>query len=150
MYLALATYKEADTAHIYSIVRIVIPTVLKLLGTLPTTPLHSTPSKAPVQLHEPVVHIQPQELVVNTLSGFFAGDSVKIDDRILREWAKLSRKSIAEIEIESANGRSTQWKVKEITDAKHMGKGIVRIPEKACRILEVKEGETVTVQPVGT
>jgi len=137
MYLALAASENADTTYLNSVTRVIIPTVLKLLETITPTPLpESAPSK---------------QLVVDTLSGFFVGDSVQIDTELLEEWAELSnQKSISDVEIEAFGGEATQCKVKEINDSKLKGKGMIRIPEKICKTLEVKKGELVTVKPAST
>jgi predicted regulator of Ras-like GTPase activity (Roadblock/LC7/MglB family) len=141
MYLALAASEDADTTYLHSVTRVVILTVLKLLETITPappaspTPLQSAPSK---------------QLVVDTLSGFFVGDSVQIDIELLEEWARLLRESVSEVEIESADGEAMQCKVKEINDSKLKGKGIIRIPEKVCKTLEVKKGELVKVKPAST
>jgi len=137
MYLALAASENADTTYLHSVIRVIIPTVLKLLETVTPTPLpQSAPSK---------------QLVVDTLSGFFVGDSVQIDTELLEEWAELSnQKGISEVEIESFGGEATQCKVREINDSKLKGKGMIRIPEKVCKTLEVKKGELVKVKPAST
>ena len=137
MYLALAASENADTTYLHSVIRVIIPTVLKLLETVTPTPLpQSAPSK---------------QLVVDTLSGFFVGDSVQIDTELLEEWAELSnQKGISEVEIESFGGEATQCKVREINDSKLKGKGMIRIPEKVCKTLEVKKGELVMVKPAST
>jgi len=136
MYLALATSKNADPTYLHSVTHVIIPTVLKLLETLVPTPLQSAPSK---------------QLVVDTLSGFFIGDSVKIDTKTLKEWSELlNQKSVEHVEIEAFGGKATQCKVKEIDDPKLKGKGMIRIPEKVCKTLEVKKGELVTVKPAST
>ena len=142
MYLALAASEDADTTYLHSVTRVIIPTVLKLLETI--TP---TPPASPIPLQsEP-----SKQLIVDTLSGFFVGDSVQIDTELLEEWAKLlNQKSISEVEIESVDGEATQCKVKEINDSKLKGKGMIRIPEKVCKTLEVKKGELVKVKPAST
>jgi len=136
MYLVLAAFENADTTYLNSVTRVIIPTVLKLLETITPTPLPSAPSK---------------QLVVDTLSGFFIGDSVQIDMELLEEWAKLlNQKSVNEVEIEAFGGKTTQCKAKEISDPQLKGKGMVRIPEKLCKTLEVKKGEVVKVKPTST
>ena len=76
---------------------------------------------------------------------------MQIDTELLEEWAKLSnQKSISDVEIEAFGGEATQCKVKEINDSKLKGKGMIRIPEKVCKTLEVKKGELVTVKPAST
>jgi len=136
MYLALAASKNADTTYLHSVTHVIIPTVLKLLEAITSTPLQFTPSK---------------QLVVDTLSGFFVGDSVQIDMETLEEWSKLlNQKSLDRVEIEAFRGKTAQCKVKEINDPKLKGKGMIRIPEKVCKTLEVKKGELVKVKPTST
>ena len=136
MYLALAASKNVDTTYLHSVTHVIIPTVLKLLETITPTPLQFAPSK---------------QLVVDTLSGFFIGDSVQIDTELLEEWAKLlNQKSVNQVDIEAFGGKATQCKVKEINDPKLKGKGMIRVPEKVCKALEVKKGELVKVKPAST
>jgi predicted regulator of Ras-like GTPase activity (Roadblock/LC7/MglB family) len=136
LYLALVASENADTIFLHSVTRVIIPTVLKLLETITPTPLQIEPSR---------------QLVVDTLSGFFIGDSVQIDTELLEKWAKLlNQKSVNLVEIEAFGGKATQCKVKEINDPKLKGKGIIRIPEKVCKTLEVQKGEAVNVKPAST
>ncbi len=136
MYLALATSKNADTTYLHSLTHVIIPTILKLLKTFIPTPLESTPSK---------------QLVVDTLSGFFVGDSVQIDTKTLEEWTKFfNQESVESVDIEAFGGKAAQCKVKEINDPKLKGKGMIRIPEKICKTLEVEKGELVKVKPIPT
>jgi len=148
MYLLLATSKHADKNHIYSITHVIIPTILKTLETFAPTHLQFTP---------------PKKLIVDTLSGFFAGDSVQIDAEILRDWTKNNdprarvkatlteeqntQESINHVKIETFGGNSTLCKVKEINDDKLKGKNMIRIPEKLCKSLEINKGDLVKVKP---
>ena len=132
MYIVLVTSKKADTTFLHSLTRVIFPTVLKLLEGIAPTPLHP-PLK---------------QFVVDTLSGFFVGDSVQIDLEILKQWSQLlNGKSVDEVEIEAVGGKVAQCKVKEINDSKLKGKGIIRLPEKIRKTLEVKNGELVKVKP---
>ena len=150
MYLVLATSKKADKTHIHSITNVIIPTILKTLETF--SPTHLQPSS-------------PQkELIVDTLSGFFKGDSVQIDKEILTSWnqndnprARVSaaitgeqtmHEPIDHVKIEALNGNSILCKVKEIDDQKLKGKNMIRIPEKLCKSLEINKGDTVKVKPL--
>jgi predicted regulator of Ras-like GTPase activity (Roadblock/LC7/MglB family) len=147
VYLVLATSKNADKTHIHSITNVIFPTILKTLEAF-----------APIHLQ----FQSSKELVVDTLSGFFAGDSVQIDVETLLEWTKnndprLSDKLtdeqklqeiIEHVRIETFSGNSTLCKVKEISDQKLAGKNMIRIPEKVCNTLEIKKGDIVTVKPV--
>ena len=101
----------------------------------------NTPLQLPTSKH----------VVVDTLSGFFVGDAVQIDTKILGEWDKLFEdRSVDHVEIEAFGGKATQCKVKEINDPKLKGKGLIMIPEKVCKKLEVKKGEMVKVKPAET
>ena len=148
IYLVLATSENTDKIHIYSITQVIIPTLLKTLDTI-------TPS---IQL------TPPKKLVVDTLSGFFAGDSVQIDAETLMEWTnnndlrarmkatitgeQNTQESIDHVKIETFGGNSTLCKVKEINDQKLKGKNMIRIPEKICNTLEIKKGDLVKVKPM--
>jgi len=133
MYLALAASKNADATFLQAIMHVIVPTVLKLLESTAPTPLQFAPSK---------------QLIVDTLSGLFVGDSVQIDLEVLKQWSELlNRKSVGEIEIETFSGKTTKCSAREINDPKLKGKGIIRIPERICKVLEVKKGEVVRVKP---
>jgi len=148
MYLLLATSKHADKNHIYSITHVIIPTILKTLETFAPTPLQFTP---------------PKKLIVDTLSGFFAGDSVQIDAEILMDWTKNNdprarvkaaiteeqntQESINQVQIETFGGNAAVCKVKEINDQNLKGKNMIRIPEKLCKSLEINKGDLVKVKP---
>jgi hypothetical protein len=147
-YLVLATAKNADK-HIYSITHVIIPTIIKSLEAFDQPHLQPSP---------------PKELVVDTFSGLFAGDSVQIDTETLLELAtsndphaRLSEDLtdeqkmetiIEHVKIETFGGNSTLCKVKEINDPDMKGKNMIRIPEKVCNTLEIKSGDRVTVKPV--
>ena len=149
MYLVLETSVNVDKTHIYSITHVILPTILKTLETFAPTHLQVTP---------------PKKLVVDTLSGFFARDSVQIDAETLMDWTKNSnprdkvndelteeektQKIIEHVKIETFGGNSTLCKVKEINDQKLKGKNMIRIPEKLCNTLEIKKGDLVKVKPM--
>ena len=73
VHLVLATSKNADRTQIYAITNVIFPTILKTLEAF-----------APIHLQ----FQSSKELVVDTFSGFFAGDSVQIDAETLLEWTK--------------------------------------------------------------
>jgi len=134
MYLAIAASKNADMAYIHSIVNVIVPTVLKILKTVVPTPPKMAPS---------------QQLIVESLSGFFVGDAVQVDEEVLRQWSKdLKGKGVGEVEVEAFGGKVVRCKVKAIGDSNYKGKGLVRVPEKVAKELEVKEGELVRIKPV--
>jgi len=134
MYLVISTSKNADMTYVHSIANVIVPTVLKLLKSVAPTP----PKTAPAQ-----------QLIVESISGFFVGDTVQVDEEILRQWLKdFKGKSVGEVEVESFGGKVIQCKVKAISDSKYEGKGLIRIPEKVARELQVNEGELVRIKPV--
>ena len=134
MYLAIATSKNADENYLRSVIQVIVPTVLKLLESIDPAPLKPT---------------QPQQLIVEAFSGFFTGDAVQVDPQLLTEWSGFfSGKNINEVEVETSGGETTRCKVKEINDSNLQGKGIIRIPERVCRTLEVNKGESVIIKPL--
>jgi len=134
MYLVVTTSPDADIAYLRSITNVIVPTVLKLLENIAPTPLKFMPS---------------QQLVVDTLTGLFTGDNVQIDDVHLKEWSQhLDGKDVNEVEVETISGKKVQCGVKKITDPKRQGKGMILIPEKTCRTLEVKKGDLVKVKSI--
>jgi predicted regulator of Ras-like GTPase activity (Roadblock/LC7/MglB family)/translation initiation factor IF-1 len=149
MHLLLATSKNADKNHIHSITQVIIPTILKTMEALAPTQPQITP---------------PKQLIVDTLTGFFAGDSVQIDTEILKDWTKNSNdprarvkaaitgeqstpENIEQVKIETFGGNSTLCKVKEVNDQNMKGKNMIRIPEKLCKSLEINKGDMVKVEP---
>jgi len=133
MYLAVTTSANADIAYLYSIVNVIVPTILKLLKTIAPTPLKFMPS---------------QQFVVDTLTGLFAGGNAQIDQERLMEWSNLfDGKNINEIEVESFRGKKSTCSVKKINDQKLQGKGLILLPEKTCRTLEIEKGDFVKVKP---
>ncbi|PVX23856.1 MAG: hypothetical protein CW691_09465 [Candidatus Bathyarchaeum sp.] len=148
-YLVLASSKNVDETQINTITHVILPTILKTVETLTDK-----------------THLQPEstkKLVVDTLNGFFAGDSVQIDAETLIEWNKnvdpddhtedeitgeKAQEQIDHVKIETFSGNSTLCKVKQISDQKLKGKNMIRIPEKLCNTLEIKKGDLVKVKPL--
>lgn len=102
------------------------------------------------ELSEKPLEIPTSQLIVDTIGGLLVkGDTVKIDKNLLDEWAELcGEEKIKEVEIETFTGQTAQCKVKPITDSKYKNKGLIRIPEKLRRKLDVKRGELVRVSPL--
>jgi len=96
------------------------------------------------------VNIPSQQLIVDRFSGLMVkSDTVQLDADVLQRWsALLNVKEISEVDIETFGGKTTRCKVKVISDSKLEGRGLIRIPEKACQSLEVRRGELVRVKPV--
>jgi len=134
MYLALSAPKKADMKYIQSIARTIILTIMKIFENPVSTPL------------KPASY--PENLTAENLTGLFAGDTAQVDNEILKEWSKsLNNSRINEIEIETSDGKIARCKVKAIHEPEFKGKGIVRIPEKIYRTLEVEKGDQVKVKP---
>lgn len=157
MYLALSASKKADMAFIQSVARIIVPTVIKLLENIVSTPLKSTfsPQKPIVenltQVNEGKFRAWwlHQNLMVENLTGLLAGETAQIDNKILKEWSEnLNNARIDEIEVETSDGKIARCKVKAISERDFVGKGLIRIPEKISRILEVEKGEQLKVKPI--
>jgi predicted regulator of Ras-like GTPase activity (Roadblock/LC7/MglB family) len=136
MYLVLETSQKADKTHIYAITHAIIPTVLKTVETI-----------------APALHPPPpsKELVVETLTGFFVGKAVQIDAETLMELTQNTNQNRKEIlkkvQIETPKGKTMLCSVKRIDDVRQGGINLIKMPEKLCRTLRVKEGDHVTVKP---
>jgi len=134
MYLALSASKKADMTYIQSVARTIIPTIMKLLENIISTPLKPVSS--------------PQSFTAENLTGLFAGETAQVDNEVLKEWSRDFNIHIDEIEIETSNGKIATCRVKAITEREFKGKGLIRIPEKIYRTLEVERGELVRVKPI--
>jgi hypothetical protein len=167
MYLVLATTEEADDNQIHSIKDVILPIILKSveqissthLQTLPETEQEETEEDTEEELEEteeePEEEASPEkELVVDVLTGFFAGDSVQVDAETLIEWTNeasgkgKTKVPIDHVRVETFAGNSTLCKVKEISDGRLKRKSKVRVPEKICNTLALRKGDKVKVKPL--
>jgi len=126
--------------------------------------MESTETEEPEELHAPELstpermdlpkqqpeEIPSQQLIVDRFSGFMVkSDTVQLDADILKRWSdELDVEDISEVDVETFSGKAVRCKVKVINDAKLEGRGLIRIPEKACQSLDVRRGELVRVKPV--
>jgi len=135
MYLAITTSKNADISYLRSVTHVIVPTILKLLKDITPTPLKPPPS---------------QPLIVDNLSGIFKRqDTVEVDYGILSQWSRLLNvKSSDEVDIESVDGIIVRCKVKAMSNSEEEDRGLIRISEKICQMLNVKKGELVKVKPI--
>jgi predicted regulator of Ras-like GTPase activity (Roadblock/LC7/MglB family) len=139
-YLVLETTRKLDETQIYAITHMIIPTILKTLETLGPTAILSQPSK---------------KLVVDTLGGFFAGNSVEIYAETLKEWTENSHSKdsmrahddVKQVHIETSDGKSAYCDVKKISYSKMKGKNLIKIPKKLCKNLKIEKGDFVLVKP---
>lgn len=178
MYLVSGISKQADIAYMHSVTSIVFPTILRVLkkfdgsiGETSPTPLKSFPSrpleKVTAETHDeklaklteeikkektakPLPSTPSKQLIVDMLGGLLVrADTVEVDSEILKRWSTLlGVKEIEEVEIETFGGKMAQCKVKMISDHKLEGKGLVRIPNKTCKMLETSRGELVRIKPI--
>lgn len=94
-----------------------------------TTPLPTEPSG--------------NQFKVENLSMLYApwSNTVRINRQTLSGWGG----KIKEVEIETVDGKRTRCKVQPMEDSK---KGIIEIPDKMQRNLEIGKGELVRVKPI--
>ncbi len=184
MYLVLATSEEADENQIHSIKDVILPIILKSVEQISSTHRRQTLSETEQEeeteedteeeTEEPEEEFEEtedeseedleeepeeepsleKELVVDVLTGFFAGDSVQVDAETLMEWTNeasgkgKTRVPIDHVRVETFAGNSTLCKVKEISDGRLKRKSKVRIPEKICNTLALRKGDKVKVKPL--
>jgi len=113
-------------------------------------PSLNTDKNQETETHHQIETAPSQQLIVDRFSGLMVkSDQVQLDADVLKRWsALLNGAEISEVEVESFSGKSLRCRVKVITDSKLEGRGLIRIPEKACQSLEVRRGELVRVKPV--
>lgn len=113
-------------------------------------PLETHESEADIESPRSLTHLPFEQLIVDKFGGLMVrSDTVQLDFEILEHWGSLlGEKEIREVDIETFSGKTSRFKVKVISDKKFEGKGLIRIPEKACETLEVKRGELVRVKPI--
>jgi hypothetical protein len=102
------------------------------------------------EVPEQTTNMLYQQLVVDRFGGFMVrSDTIQVDSDALQQWSSTSdTKEVSEVHVETFSGKTVNCKVKAITTKKLQGKGLIRIPEKLCDILELKKGELVKVNPV--
>ena len=142
--------QKDNKSQTYAITHVILPTILKTVDTLDSS------------------HLQPltppqKELVVDNITGFFAGDSVQIDTEVLMDWIRDNdprarikaaimgepekEEDVSQVYIETLDGNTAVCKVKEVDDENMKGKNMIRIPEKLCKSLEINKGDLVKVKP---
>lgn len=91
-----------------------------------------------------------QQLIVDRFSGLMVkSDTVQLDADILKRWSdELGIDEVNEVDVETFSGKTVRCKTKVINDPKLEGRGLIRIPEKACQSLDVRRGELVRVKAV--
>jgi len=162
VYLVIGTSKDADVAYLRKITGVIFPTVLKLLNNIVAAPAPLKPEPSPLREKAKIpefVSTKPSEqpssapshqLIVDKFSGLMVKpDVVQVDQETLERWKTLlNTRDVGEVEIETFAGKTVQCKVKKIGDSRLEGRGLIRIPEKTCQILEVRKGELVRVKPI--
>jgi hypothetical protein len=164
MYLVLATSEKADENQIYSIKDVIFPIILKAVEQISSTHLQTPPETEKEEEIEEDTEEETEEteeepwlekeLVVDVLTGFFAGDSIQVDAETLMEWTTgasgkgKTEVPIDHVRVETFAGNSTLCKVKEISDGRMKGKNKIRIPEKICNTLALRNGDKVKVNPL--
>jgi predicted regulator of Ras-like GTPase activity (Roadblock/LC7/MglB family) len=98
----------------------------------------------------PELELPSNQLIVESFGGLLVrSDTVQISKDIMSEWQEfVDGEEINFVEIEAFNGEAKQYKVKTVDESKLENKAVIRIPEKACRALDIKRGELVRVKPV--
>lgn len=162
LYIATVTSEKANAPIVNIVIRVLVPTILKLLDRIYTEPPKSNShsprikdksnidSKARNRKIETTPKPLKTQLLVEKLTGLFvSSDTVRIDTSAISQWEKLYvGKEAKKVEIETFNGKTIQCKFKPVKDPKFDGKGIIQMPKKLQSVLEVRKGDLVKVKPV--
>jgi hypothetical protein len=92
--------------------------------------------------------IANQFIVENTQGMLVAADTVRVDKETLLQWQERENRRVKQVEIDTFGGRSARCKIKPIKDSKLEGKGVIQIPQKIQRVLDIKKGELIKVKPL--
>lgn len=85
-----------------------------------------------------------KQLIAKTDSGFFrAGDIVKVDEYIVREWG-LDAKAVFNVELETPEGDLYEYKCQA---TRKMG-GYAGLAPAMIKKMGIKEGDLITIRPV--
>jgi predicted regulator of Ras-like GTPase activity (Roadblock/LC7/MglB family) len=162
-YLVAVYSAKAEVGYVDTVVRVLVPTVLKVLEKLSPTPLKNEEQvKTSDEEHRGDVKPEtstPEQQAIQLMVEDFEGsrirgllkrsDAVYVDNETVKLWENMfNGKKIEYVEIETLNGKTTRCKVKPIKDLKYSTKGVVQIPKKIQLTLEIKKGELVLVKPI--
>lgn len=85
-----------------------------------------------------------KQLIAKTDAGFFrAGDVVKVDEYIVREWG-IDPKAVFNVELETPDGGIYEYKCQA---ARKMG-GYAGLAPAMIKKMGIKEGDLITIRPV--
>jgi len=90
------------------------------------------------------------QLIVEKLGGLRPrSDTIRIDKELIANWKAIyPNKKIEKISIQSSSKKSASCKFEPIKDAHYHGKGLIQIPEKIQRSINVARGGLVLIKPV--
>ena len=177
-YSATVASKESNEEYVNTLTKVLVPTVLKLVEKVGKESLADNfleveqpePAAETEKVDEESEPNPPQEEIVpiddepepfipepmatqfmiENIGGLLVhSDTVNIDNAVILQWNDTYEdKKINEVEIETLTGQTTRCKFKPIKDAKHNGKGVIRMPKKIQLTLQASQGELVMVKPV--
>jgi hypothetical protein len=114
------------------------------------TPMEPVPD-VPAVTSEPIFPKPPvNQFMVEKLGRLLvASDTVRVDKDVVAKWRDLyGDKEIAQVNVETLEGKAVICKFKPMKEADGNAKGIIKIPEKILEILQIGEGKLVIVKPV--
>ncbi len=90
------------------------------------------------------------QLIVEKLGGLRPrSDTIRIDKELIANWKAIyPNKKIEKISIQSSSKKSASCKFEPIKDAHYHGKGLIQMPEKIQRSINVARGGLVSIKPV--
>jgi hypothetical protein len=114
-----------------------------------TEPLEEPPEPEPDP--DPLLPDPPvTQFMVENLGGLrFASDIVRIDRGMIQQWKDLfDDRVIVEVDLETLNGETARCRFKSMRGSKNEGKGIILLPQKLQRKLQISKGELIMIKPV--
>ena len=177
-YLVTVSSRSAEEKMVKALTCVIVPTVVRLLDqispALPDnqlfdieepevnrveetveppeepTPMESLPD-LPEVTSELIFPKPPvNQFMVEKIGGLLAAsNTVRVDKDVVDKWSDLyTDKEITQVNIETLEGKTVICKFKPMKEADSNAKGIIKIPDKILRVLQIDEGKLVIVKPV--
>jgi len=113
-------------------------------------PMESLPD--PLEVDSELIFPKPpvNQFMVEKIGGLLvASNTVRVDKDVVAMWSDLySDREITQVNVETLEGRTLICKFKPMSKADGNAKGIIKIPEKILRTLNISEGKLVIIKPV--
>jgi len=180
VYLSTVFSRRADEKVVKTLTSVFVPTVVKLVDQIAELSENRisqalTPEDKPIEAKvlpseeskrdDPIPEVSTpfnaepvlpkttvNQFMVEKIGGLrVSSDTTRVDSEVIAKWNDLyGDKKITKVHIETLEGKIIICKFQPIKEAKRNAQGIIQIPEKILKALQISEGKLVIVKPVLT